>query len=404
MKKILVHLFLIIVIFQIPLSNAIPIFKYLDEFITVLLGFLLIFVVIKNPNNMNILFLLLFAALIFFGLIGNFLYKYQSLNLVMMDVLLYSKFWIPLFFFYFLKIDCNKIFNLLDGRFFKLLSIVMGGLVLIDQIFGVFPSFGNTWIFRNEQLFFGHETFYVAYMIVILFLSYISIKENRRIYIGLDLFLILLSFKSKAFIFIALFLGYCVFKDERMKNIKILKLFIITICIVFSVYFFYDKYVFYTETYEESARSVLITKSFVIANHYMPFGTGFATYGSYPSTINYSIVYNEFGVSGIHGLSQANPKYISDNFWPMIVGQGGYVSLFIYIMLLIIVIKDAIKNKSISIILLMYMIVASLAESAFVNNYGALYGILIGVTINKCIVSQYSKNESVYYEKNFINL
>ena len=28
----------------------------------------------------------------------------------------------------------------------------------------------------------------------------------------------------------------------------------------------------------------------------------------------------------------------------------------------------------------------------------------IGVTINKCIVSQYSKNESVYYEKNFINL
>jgi O-antigen ligase len=81
------------------------------------------------------------------------------------------------------------------------------------------------------------------------------------------------------------------------------------------------------------ARVALHYTSIEIARDHFPFGTGLASFGSYASSVYYSDVYGEYGLTKVWGLSPAYPAYITDTFWPMVLGQGGVVSLVPYLLI-----------------------------------------------------------------------
>jgi hypothetical protein len=75
-----------------------------------------------------------------------------------------------------------------------------------------------------------------------------------------------------------------------------------------------------------SARSALYYTSVLIARDHFPLGTGLATFGSHASKLFYSAVYVEYGISQVYGLSPTEANFITDTFWPMVLGEGGVIS------------------------------------------------------------------------------
>jgi len=49
------------------------------------------------------------------------------------------------------------------------------------------------------------------------------------------------------------------------------------------------------------------------------------------SRIEYSPVYEQYGLSDIRGLGPENPLYATDTFWPQILGEFGVIGLAAYI-------------------------------------------------------------------------
>lgn len=82
------------------------------------------------------------------------------------------------------------------------------------------------------------------------------------------------------------------------------------------------------------ARNVLYATSVRIASDRVPLGTGFGTFATWGSRLDYSPVYERYGISRVWGLSKKNPRFIMDTFWPAIVGETGVVGLIAYCVML----------------------------------------------------------------------
>jgi hypothetical protein len=79
------------------------------------------------------------------------------------------------------------------------------------------------------------------------------------------------------------------------------------------------------------ARFALHYTSVQIAIDHFPFGTGLATFASHASRVYYSDVYYSYGLANVWGLSPEYPEFITDTFWPMVLGEGGIVALVAYV-------------------------------------------------------------------------
>ena len=98
-----------------------------------------------------------------------------------------------------------------------------------------------------------------------------------------------------------------------------------------------------SETLHKEARNVLYAKSFEIANDYFPFGAGMGRFGSEMSRKYYSPLYQQYGIEKVMGLSKASNNYITDTFWPMVLGETGYFGLACYGLTLFLIIVRVCK-------------------------------------------------------------
>jgi O-antigen ligase len=78
---------------------------------------------------------------------------------------------------------------------------------------------------------------------------------------------------------------------------------------------------------DATARGLLYKAGAHIAVSNFPFGVGFGRFASFTSTNPYSVVYDEYGLSGVWGLSRAQPQFISDTSWPSVLGETGVAGL-----------------------------------------------------------------------------
>jgi hypothetical protein len=94
---------------------------------------------------------------------------------------------------------------------------------------------------------------------------------------------------------------------------------------------FYGQLSSHIATYSQpsaTARGLLFITSEKIATEHAPFGSGFGTFASAESRLNYSPLYEAYGLSRVYGLSREYPHFIDDTMWPAILGESGYIGLF----------------------------------------------------------------------------
>jgi hypothetical protein len=73
------------------------------------------------------------------------------------------------------------------------------------------------------------------------------------------------------------------------------------------------------------ARNVMLKTSFVIGFDNFPLGAGFGRFGGWIAALYYSPVYYEYGLNNVYGLSELQPSFLQDVFWPHVIGELGFV-------------------------------------------------------------------------------
>lgn len=79
------------------------------------------------------------------------------------------------------------------------------------------------------------------------------------------------------------------------------------------------------------ARNAMLKTSFQIASNYFPLGAGFGKFGGMVSAWYYSPLYYEYGLSSVHGLSEDQPWYLLDVYWPHLLGELGFIGTAFFI-------------------------------------------------------------------------
>lgn len=140
---------------------------------------------------------------------------------------------------------------------------------------------------------------------------------------------------------------------------------------------------------ENSARFLLAKTAFLIANRYFPLGSGFATFGSDLSRTAYSSLYREYGLSKVYGLSRDYGAYITDNYWPMVLAQLGYIGILAIVLMIhyiytkVISTKyDNIEIKQSILALLITFLVGSLGSAYFNTSAGVFCFSIVGLILN----------------------
>ena len=135
----------------------------------------------------------------------------------------------------------------------------------------------------------------------------------------------------------------------------------------------------------ESARAMLTLAGPFVAWDHFPFGSGWATFGSAFSGQPYSPVYGMYRMAGIWGLTPEDPAFISDTYWPMILGQTGFFGFAGFLLALVVFVKRVLKMRELpgsyasSLLILAQLLISSTSESALANPLAVPMALWLGV-------------------------
>lgn len=377
---------LLILLFQTILTTLISdLFSITDEFVAVLGLWVIVsksnkmYFVAPNQRKNVVLWRNCLLMIIFIGIISSVNSRLQPVGMIWVnDIFYFLKSFFVFIYCYYLAVTCNikKCIGILSKvicvylylcLFFCLLNYVIDLPVLYDEIrFGL----------KNYRFF--HPTAGDLSSVLVAIIAFLYLKSD--VLGNKDKFLIVISVicmaattRGKAFALIAAYFGLIIFFKHHKKLSKKSILSIVLLAIAFGW--------FQIETYfgaDETPRALLLVYGFITASTYFPLGGGFASYGSNVARLHYSPLYVQYGFPNYYGMSEdAEKSFLNDNFWPMIMGQYGWIGVILYLIIIYQIFRLVYcahgKNIQIAGFLIFFTLVfSSTAGSVFVHYLGCV--------------------------------
>lgn len=337
--------------------------------------------VIRKSSAKILFFLMLFFIT---GLLGNYFSgNIVSPSLIIRDFLSMFRWLIAFLFVNNFNETKKDVFFITIQKISQKIVIVFFFLAVFNIIFDFIPS-GDV---RNgvviQTLFFSHST-YLATVIIISLLTILFYKSNEQenkstmSYMVMSIVLIVLTGRYKAIIFGIVICCIYLFKILKIK----VNLLLLATLAILMLFIFKDVLITRLFSSETSARFILYKNGFKLFEQYFPVGAGFGTYGSYASVTDYSLEYYQLGMNKIYGFSPENSNYITDGFYPMLIGQFGFLGIVSFWL----IIKNTIKNKEKNlylIMLLLFVFISMLTENYLSTSFGVVSFVLIGMSKQK---------------------
>lgn len=390
--------------------------KFYDELLTMLLISLALCDCIFNQTWKRYTGLWTIIGIIIFYIVYSMTYvHFNSPSYIVMDAFIESKPYIAFFTF----LGISPTLTHLDNIRLKHLPIVLSIICFITLLSGD----------SITKSLFGH----VATVGSIIYLSaltywfsatsqrpHLCIKDKITVIIMICCGLLCTRTKYYEYFILTLFF-LLIYQPGILKNLKpkhvILMLTIVVLFMVvgwskFSYYFITgNSDTFDPNVAESYARPVLMLTGALILWDFFPFGSGLASFASYPSAANYSSLYAAYGIDNIYGISPDMPDFIMDNFYATLA-QFGIVGVVLFIgfwvhayrYLKYMLRADSMRYKalfSIGSLIICYVFIESVGNTSFTQPSGQLAMMLLGIICgqgkllmeadNKCIQSSVNK-------------
>lgn len=392
-------IFIISFILLIP-SNQI--LKYADELMSVLfLGVALIDCVLNlNWKRYNLLWLLvaIFSAYAIYSIVC---FNFNTPKYILKDLIIELKPFLPFIVIFAVTpsfTDKDKailkivaVFNVVVAALILLSRYVIGYVILTPVLHHVMNA--GTTIFVSTMVY-----------------LYCSIDRNgcinKRDLVAIILFLIsgLMCTRSKYYgeFVLAIFFIF-IYRPGILKNFNIKHAVLIMSVIAIFIGVGWSKFEFYfikgsSDIFDPNvvasfARPVLYVTSGFILCDYFPFGTGLASFASFPSAENYSNLYYEYHLDKIWGLSPTMPDFICDAYYPLLA-QFGIVGVILFIYYWIYIyryIKILLRSDNTlykytfctGVLLICFLLIESIASTVITQNCGMMAMMLLGMICAK---------------------
>lgn len=377
------------------LERMFPILMYTDELLAVM-AVPIFLVNLKKGNLMkkNLGYGLFIALFLIAGLFGTVIYRYQPfVTVALPDMFLCAKFWLTIYVgqyalkgmrFRHYATSIYKHIKFVSWTYFIMIILNYAGIL-------EFPFATERYGLPSIKLFYFHPTVLV-FNCVLLLAILISIKSyihGMNKYFFLICFIACTSLRSKAFGAVALFVFvyYVVFIYRKKVNFKSL---LILIPAILAIAWNQIQFYFFSDKQDESARFMLMRKAFDIIRDCFPIGTGYGTYACYMSGEHYSPVYYKYGLDNVWGILPGQADFVSDNFWPMVLGQTGILGTIFFVIAVIKLFQQiqTIEKRSLALyssalIVLIYVLIDSTSSAAFVTPLSIPLAFWLGVVLNE---------------------
>jgi hypothetical protein len=229
-----------------------------------------------------------------------------------------------------------------------------------------------------------------ALMIMTIYLQNLN-SFNRKLqfsFLTMAVALLISTMRTRGMVFALVYiLGY--WYTVKGKYLKIKLRYAIPIFLIAILFLAFPQIRFYFFDSSSRARSVLLRYGFYTANAFFPIGAGFGSYGTYSAQIYWTPLYDTYGFSNYYGLSREWASYLTDNYWPAVLGQFGYMGMLGVLLLIISIVVIIFKNtegKNISRFTSLFGIVCmflnSLVSSSFFHTSSVVMMMLIGIMIS----------------------
>lgn len=399
MRKILTNkncsiIIYLILLFQNPIQNIIPICGYLDEVIPIILCLFAsyylyvkyeknIFKELLSPKYRYFSISIIVVSLI--GVFGNLFFRYQSFIPIVIDALTVFKGFIVYIIIYML--GCEGAFTVSKDQFInisKKIILIFFLLSIINLLIPIFPTGDSRLGIPSQCLFFTHPTYLATAgitLLIVLSFDEKSLKENWIYYIAITC-TILLTQRSKAYMFVGVYylLRVVLINMGRKLNIKIL-----LASLVGALVLGFPKIVTYLSN-PHWARTALMSKSINVAIDHLPLGSGFATFGTWYSGVYYSPLYEKYELNNLWGLTIYDYSFLGDTYWPAILGQFGFIGLCVVIYIIYLIYRNIVmeSNKYVyfsKLALLAYLLILSTSETSFMSPVAVLLCIILAVKV-----------------------
>lgn len=277
-------------------------------------------------------------------------------------------------------------------------------VTLLAAVLGRFTDLGfYDSLFRTRPAFkfvFSHQTFFVgSYMLIAAVLMAESVSKNR-VFLLLDCLLLVLSLRTKGYIFVAFVVMVVILGEKRVAGLLTLflgsekekirpgRLLVAAAILVLMILVVGKPRIESTLNQGMNVpRTVLHVVGIKILVDFFPLGSGLGTFASYLSGRYYSNVYDLYEVSNVVGMNRTEYNYISDVFWPYIYGQFGIFGLLLYGKLIISMFfrqfhSGISDNSRIAVAAVwIYALIASTSEAYFTNGTGVQMALFLGLLI-----------------------
>lgn len=381
-----------LLIFQDYLTSIFHVFTYLDDALgLVYFPVLMIFIANNREYKIsrdNIIMTLMMLIIIVLGFWGNWKSSSQTIPYILQDVIAVNRF----IFVYALS---RIIFNCLNMEYYKKkiskhCSIVIALMFLLAMLewFGITnKEISNSreilgFTIKSLTLWFsqpvGVGTFTIALLAIHVYTSqkrnYIAIAGGSILAIGS------MRFKSIAMIFVFIVM----YRQIILKGKYVSKRMWIVILGISAILGWGQLKYYYLDN-EDAARAAMTIASVEIAKDNFPHGTGFGTFGSYVSGINYSDIYYQYDLYNVHGLSEEISTFVSDTFWPTVIAQFGFVGTIAYLVIFYLLFRKcnemyySKKAYFSSLVIFLFIMINTTSGSAIYHPYFTLFAVLLAM-------------------------
>lgn len=353
--------------------------RFWDEGLTILIAALVLIITPRNLYSKIKIPLLLLGLMVIIGLCGNATYGYTTaFSFIARDIVVFLKF--PLTFLLLSTLVKKDIFSMNSKR---ILLFLLELAVVIIALFGIINLFFKIDTMLQDEVRFGIRPYQFLFahpsglvLAAVLSICLIdSIDKNKRrriIFDCLCLLIIVLTMRTKGFVFVALYLVVNFIYKYFYKYRKVLFIIIPVVAIIASAY----KIIEYS-TYDTTPRGSLYKGAIALAADDFPFGSGFASFGSDLSVRADSKVYNQIDISFYYHNDVLVQNIYDDAGLAFYLGEFGFIGFMCFLIILIMISRIALRGVDGKIngkelvpilVLMLYLIIAVPAEAVFTNN------------------------------------